>query len=184
MSVRLACARWTPTSPPVARYRDERTGLQRALTGALSVTKAGASAEFGYLNGSFPFSGGPAGPAPFGYLAEHVPGGGATPCSTRRSQVRPAAPPWCGNTTRGDASNSESASATVLSRRIPLPSARHRVPGHPGREPRQLAQLSRHRLRRHVLGNSHLFQDYSQLNLAPPASRPVITCSTVTVVSP
>ena len=85
------------------------------LTGALSVTKAGASAGFGYLNGSFPFSGGPAGPAPFGYLAEHVPGGGATPCSTRRPQVRPAAPPWCGNTTRGDASNSESASATVLS---------------------------------------------------------------------
>ena len=70
-------------------------------TGALSVTKAGANAGFGYLNGSFPFSGGSAGPAPFGYLAEHVPGGGATPCSTRRSQVRPAAPPWCGNTTTG-----------------------------------------------------------------------------------
>jgi hypothetical protein len=48
------------------------------LSGAAHVTKAGRDAGFGYLNGSFPFSGGAAGPAPFGYLAEPVPGGGAT----------------------------------------------------------------------------------------------------------
>jgi hypothetical protein len=52
------------------------------LTGTMGVTPAGASAGFGYLNGSFPFSGGPAGAAPFGYLAEPVPGGGATPLIT------------------------------------------------------------------------------------------------------
>ena len=45
----------------------------------MSVTSAGASAGFGYLNRSFPFSGGLAGPAPFGYLPDPVPGGGATP---------------------------------------------------------------------------------------------------------
>ncbi len=52
------------------------------LTGTMGVTKAGASDGFGYLKGSFPFSGGPAGPAPFGYLAQPVPGGGATPLVT------------------------------------------------------------------------------------------------------
>jgi hypothetical protein len=57
-------------SPPVY------SGL---LSGSVKVTAAGASAGFGYLNGSFPFSGGPAGAAPFGYLAHPVPGGGATP---------------------------------------------------------------------------------------------------------
>jgi len=61
------------TSPPVY------SGL---LTGTMGVTKAGASAGFGYLKGSFPFSGGPAGPAPFGYLAQPEPGGGATPLIT------------------------------------------------------------------------------------------------------
>jgi hypothetical protein len=49
------------------------------LSGSIKVTAAGASAGFGYLNGSFPFSGAPAGAAPFGYLAHPVPGGGATP---------------------------------------------------------------------------------------------------------
>jgi hypothetical protein len=52
------------------------------LTGTMGVTSAGASAGFGYLNRSFPFSGGPAGAAPFGYLAQPVPGGGATPLIT------------------------------------------------------------------------------------------------------
>jgi hypothetical protein len=51
------------------------------LSGSVSVTPAGAAAGFGYLNGSFPFSGGPAGPAPFGYLAHPAPGG-ATPLLT------------------------------------------------------------------------------------------------------
>jgi hypothetical protein len=60
------------------------------LSGAVRVTKAGASAGFGYLNGSFPFSGGPAGPAPFGYLAEPVPGGGAIPL------LDEAIPGWSG----------------------------------------------------------------------------------------
>jgi hypothetical protein len=45
------------------------------LTGAVSVTAAGAGAGFGYLRGSFPFSGGTAGTAPFGYLARPQPGG-------------------------------------------------------------------------------------------------------------
>jgi hypothetical protein len=60
-------------SPPVY------SGL---LTGTMGVTSAGASAGFGYLKGSFPFSGGPAGPAPFGYLAQPQPGAGATPLIT------------------------------------------------------------------------------------------------------
>jgi hypothetical protein len=51
------------------------------LSGSVSVTAAGASAGFGYLNASFPFSGGPAGQAPFGYLAHPAPGG-ATPLLT------------------------------------------------------------------------------------------------------
>jgi hypothetical protein len=52
------------------------------LTGTMGVTKAGAQAGFGYLKSSFPFSGGPAGAAPFGYLAQPEPGGGATPLIT------------------------------------------------------------------------------------------------------
>ena len=60
-------------SPPVY------SGL---LSGTIGVTTAGARAGFGYLNRSFPFSGGPAGGAPFGYLAQPVPGGGATPLLT------------------------------------------------------------------------------------------------------
>jgi hypothetical protein len=48
------------------------------LTGTVSVTPAGAGAGFGYLNGTFPFSGGAAGPAPFGYLAGPAPGPGVT----------------------------------------------------------------------------------------------------------
>ena len=39
------------------------------VTGAASVTGAGRAAGFGYLNRSFPFSGGAAGPATYGYLA-------------------------------------------------------------------------------------------------------------------
>jgi hypothetical protein len=61
------------SSPPVY------SGL---LTGTMGVTPAGASAGFGYLKRSFPFSGGAAGVAPFGYLAQPVPGGGATPLIT------------------------------------------------------------------------------------------------------
>ncbi|MGB6576415.1 MAG: hypothetical protein WBF34_00720 [Streptosporangiaceae bacterium] len=67
---------YSPPMPDIGMNAPVYSGL---LSGALSVTKAGASAGFGYLNGSFPFSGGPAGAAPFGYLADPVPGGGATP---------------------------------------------------------------------------------------------------------
>jgi hypothetical protein len=48
------------------------------LSGAVTVTAAGAAAGFGYLRGSFPFSGGVAGAAPFGYLARPQPGSGVT----------------------------------------------------------------------------------------------------------
>jgi hypothetical protein len=54
------------------------------LTADGGVTAAGARAGFGYLNSSFPFSGGPAGLAPFGYLAQPLPGGGATPLVTAK----------------------------------------------------------------------------------------------------
>jgi hypothetical protein len=67
---------YSPPMPGVGMNPPVYSGL---LSGTVRVTTAGASAGFGYLNGSFPFSGGPAGPAPFGYLAEPVPGGGATP---------------------------------------------------------------------------------------------------------
>jgi hypothetical protein len=67
---------YSPPMPGVGMNPPVYSGL---LSGTMSVTKAGASAGFGYLNGSFPFSGGSAGPPPFGYLAEPVPGGGATP---------------------------------------------------------------------------------------------------------
>ena len=52
------------------------------LSGSTFVTRAGAGAGFGYLSHSFPFSGGPAGPPLFGYLAQPQPGGGATPLLT------------------------------------------------------------------------------------------------------
>lgn len=41
-----------------------------SLSGTASVTSAGAAAGFGYLHQSFPFGGGAAGPAPYGYLAQ------------------------------------------------------------------------------------------------------------------
>jgi hypothetical protein len=48
------------------------------LGGTAGVTKAGARAGFGYLKASFPFSGGAAGPPPFGYLARPLPGSGTS----------------------------------------------------------------------------------------------------------
>lgn len=67
---------YSPPMPDIGMNPPVYSGL---LRGTMRVTKAGASAGFGYLNGSFPFSGGAAGPAPFGYLAQPVAGGGATP---------------------------------------------------------------------------------------------------------
>ena len=66
---------YSPPDPSVGMNSPVYSG---PLSGAVHVTKAGTDAGFGYLNGSFPFSGGTAGAAPFGYLAEAVPGGGAT----------------------------------------------------------------------------------------------------------
>jgi hypothetical protein len=67
---------YSPPMPDIGMNPPVYSGL---LSGTMRVTKAGTSAGFGYLKRSFPFSGGSAGPAPFGYLAEPVPGGGATP---------------------------------------------------------------------------------------------------------
>src|ERR1700691_5154188 len=69
-------------SPPAPGIGMNAPGYSGPLSGAVSVTAAGKRAGFGYLNGSFPFSGGVAGPAPFGYLAQPVAGGGATPLLT------------------------------------------------------------------------------------------------------
>jgi hypothetical protein len=66
---------YTPPSPDLGMNPPFYSG---PLTGAMSVTKAGAGAGFGYLNATFPFSGGPAGPAPFGYLAQSM-SAGVTP---------------------------------------------------------------------------------------------------------
>ena len=56
-------------SPPMPNIGMNAPVYSGPLSGTMGVTRAGASAGFGYLNSSFPFSGGVAGPAPFGYLA-------------------------------------------------------------------------------------------------------------------
>jgi hypothetical protein len=66
---------YAPPQPAIGMSAPVYTG---PLSGAVKVTAAGARDGFGYLNGSFPFSGGAAGLAPFGYLARPVTGGGAT----------------------------------------------------------------------------------------------------------
>jgi hypothetical protein len=70
---------YAPPKPDIGMNAPNYSGT---LSGAVSVTAAGARAGFGYLKGSFPFSGGVAGQAPFGYLAQPVAGGGATPLLT------------------------------------------------------------------------------------------------------
>ena len=70
---------YAPPKPDIGMNAPNFSGT---LSGAVSVTAAGARAGFGYLKGSFPFSGGVAGQAPFGYLAHPVAGGGATPLLT------------------------------------------------------------------------------------------------------
>ena len=70
-------------SPPMANLgMSSPPAYSGPLSGTGSVTKAGVSAGFGYLKNGFPFSGGAAGIAPFGYLANPTPGGGATPLVT------------------------------------------------------------------------------------------------------
>ena len=70
-------------SPPMANLgMSSPPAYSGPLNGTGSVTKAGVSAGFGYLRAGFPFSGGAAGIPPFGYLANPMPGGGATPLVT------------------------------------------------------------------------------------------------------
>ncbi|MGH3282690.1 MAG: hypothetical protein ACRDNW_26670, partial [Trebonia sp.] len=72
-------------SPPAASLGMSQPAYSGRLTGKAFVTAAGASGAFGYLNHSFPFSGGLAGPAVFGYLAEpltDVPASAVTPLVT------------------------------------------------------------------------------------------------------
>jgi hypothetical protein len=61
-------------TPPTADVGMTAPTYSGPLAGPASVTSAGLAAGFGYLNASFPFSGGLAGPAPFGYLADPLPG--------------------------------------------------------------------------------------------------------------
>jgi hypothetical protein len=70
---------YTPPGPDVGTSAPVFAG---PLTGDVSVTRAGAKAGFGYLRGSVPFSGGPAGPAPYAYLARSLPGQQVTPLLT------------------------------------------------------------------------------------------------------
>jgi hypothetical protein len=65
-------------APPQADVGMSAPVYSGPLSGTAAVTRAGARAGFGYLNGSFPFSGGPAGPPPFGYLAQPLPSSAAT----------------------------------------------------------------------------------------------------------
>jgi hypothetical protein len=69
-------------APPTPDLGMDPPGYSGAISGPAGVTSAGAAAGFGYLRASFPFSGGVAGQAPFGYLAQPAPGGGATPLVT------------------------------------------------------------------------------------------------------
>jgi hypothetical protein len=69
-------------TPPNANIGMNAPVYSGMLSGSAGVTTAGAAAGFGYLNASFPFSGGPAGRPPFGYLAQPLPGGGAAPLVT------------------------------------------------------------------------------------------------------
>jgi hypothetical protein len=71
-------------SPPTASLGMNAPAYSGVLPGEAAVSAAGAADGFGYLNQAFPFSGGPAGQAPFGYLAEPLAGTGgvATPLVT------------------------------------------------------------------------------------------------------
>jgi len=70
-------------SPPMANLGMSSPPVYSGpLSGTGAVTGAGIKAGFGYLKQGFPFAGGPAGIAPFGYLADPMPGSGATPLVT------------------------------------------------------------------------------------------------------
>jgi hypothetical protein len=70
-------------SPPMANLGMSSPPVYSGpLNGTGAVTGAGVKAGFGYLKQGFPFAGGAAGIAPFGYLADPMPGRGATPLVT------------------------------------------------------------------------------------------------------
>ena len=70
-------------SPPMANLGMSSPPVYSGpLSGSGAVTSAGVKAGFGYLKQGFPFAGGAAGIAPFGYLANPMPGSGATPLVT------------------------------------------------------------------------------------------------------
>jgi hypothetical protein len=70
-------------SPPMANLGMSSPPVYSGpLSGSGAVTGAGVKAGFGYLKQGFPFAGGAAGVAPFGYLADPMPGSGATPLVT------------------------------------------------------------------------------------------------------
>jgi hypothetical protein len=70
-------------SPPMANLGMSSPPVYSGpLSGSGAVTGAGVKAGFGYLKQGFPFAGGAAGIAPFGYLADPMPGRGATPLVT------------------------------------------------------------------------------------------------------
>ena len=107
---------YSPPTPELGMNLPVYGGL---LRGAVSVTEAGASAGFGYLNGSFPFSGGAAGAAPFGYLAEPRTGRRRRAAARRGDPgfVRPRRRAGVAIRQPRDASSSGSASAAPASRR-------------------------------------------------------------------
>ena len=68
-------------APPATDTGMSSPAYSGPLSGTASVTSAGEAAGFGYLNKSFPFSGGAAGEAPYGYLAQPL-SSAATPLVT------------------------------------------------------------------------------------------------------
>jgi hypothetical protein len=61
-------------TPPMSDVGMSSPVYSGPLSGSASITGAGASAGFGYLNQTFPFSGGITGQAQYGYLADPLPG--------------------------------------------------------------------------------------------------------------
>jgi len=69
-------------SPPGADLGMSTPVYSGLLRGTAGVTTAGAATGFGYLRTSFPFGRAQGGAPPFGYLAQPLPGSGATPLVT------------------------------------------------------------------------------------------------------
>src|SRR5215469_11653140 len=69
-------------APPGAEMGMSTPVYSGLLRGTAGVTTAGAATGFGYLRTSFPFGRAQGGAPPFGYLAQPLPGSGATPLVT------------------------------------------------------------------------------------------------------